>query len=129
VDASAIAEHLLRPRPESALARALLTDRVQLVAPYLCDAEVLSVLRAHVVRGLLSAEDASTRLELYARMPLRRMPHRPLLTRALAYRDNRSSCDALYVVLAEALDASLLTADERLARALRSFTLIRPFEG
>jgi predicted nucleic acid-binding protein len=40
-----------------------------------------------------------------------------LLERAWELRDTVRSWDALYVALAEALDATLLTLDERLARA------------
>jgi predicted nucleic acid-binding protein len=50
-------------------------------------------------------------------LPLRRARHRPLLARCWELRDNLTVYDASYVALAEALDATLLTGDERLARA------------
>jgi predicted nucleic acid-binding protein len=40
-------------------------------------------------------------------------------------RNNFSASDAAYVVLAEALDAELLTADDRLAKSVRAHTLVR----
>ena len=52
-----------------------------------------------------------------AALPLRRSPHLALLARCWALRDNLTVYDASYVALAEALDATLLTADRRLARA------------
>ena len=54
-----------------------------------------------------------------ARAPIQRMPVPPLLEEAWSLRDNVSQRDALYVVLARRLEASLLTADARLARVPR----------
>jgi predicted nucleic acid-binding protein len=48
---------------------------------------------------------------------LRRHPSRSLWPRAWELRANLSAYDALSVALAEQLDAPLLTADSRLARA------------
>jgi len=44
-----------------------------------------------------------------------RYPHGFLLPRVWDLRDNLTADDAVYVALAEALDASLLTRDRRLA--------------
>jgi predicted nucleic acid-binding protein len=52
-----------------------------------------------------------------AALPLRRVPHLPLLARVWELRDNRTAHDAAYVALAEALDALLLTADGPMGRA------------
>jgi predicted nucleic acid-binding protein len=46
-----------------------------------------------------------------------RFGHRLLLTRAWELRDSVRGWDAMYVALAEALDAVLLTTDARLAGA------------
>jgi predicted nucleic acid-binding protein len=48
---------------------------------------------------------------------LRRHPSRSLWPRAWELRTNLSAYDAPYVALAEQLDAPLLTADARLAKA------------
>lgn len=50
-------------------------------------------------------------------MSLDRASHVPLLERVWQLRDNVTAYDAAYVAVAEALDALLLTADERLSRA------------
>jgi predicted nucleic acid-binding protein len=42
----------------------------------------------------------------------------------LELRSNFSTYDACYVALAEALGAEVLTADERLARAVRAHTAV-----
>jgi hypothetical protein len=49
--------------------------------------------------------------------PATRVDHRPLLERGWQLRNSLSAPDALYVALAEALDATLLTLDQRLTRA------------
>jgi predicted nucleic acid-binding protein len=46
--------------------------------------------------------------------PAERFGHRMLLARAWELRDRVRTWDALYVALAEALDATLITLDERL---------------
>ena len=50
-------------------------------------------------------------------MPLRRYSHDFLLPRVWALRHNLTAYDAVYVALAEALDAPLLTRDQRMATA------------
>ena len=52
-----------------------------------------------------------------ADFPLRRYPHDFLLTRVWELRNNLTAYDAVYVALAEALGAPLLTRDRRLAAA------------
>lgn len=67
--------------------------------------------------GAVDIRRASLALADLATMPLRRAPHRPLLTRCWELRDSLTVYDASYVALAEALDVTLLTGDGRLARA------------
>jgi predicted nucleic acid-binding protein len=65
---------------------------------------------------------AGQALALYAELPLQRFPHTPLLGRVFSLRENFTAYDAVYVALAEGLDAPLHTADARLARAARAHT-------
>ena len=51
-------------------------------------------------------------------LPIARYPTIALLERAWVLRHNFTAYDALYVALAEALDTSLVTSDERLASAV-----------
>ncbi|HEX6460132.1 MAG TPA: type II toxin-antitoxin system VapC family toxin [Thermoleophilaceae bacterium] len=88
-----------------------------LVAPELLDVEVLSVWRRHVRGGMLPAKRAEQALGDLAVLPLRRVPHQPLLHRVWELRDDLTAYDATYVALAEALETSLLTADEALSRS------------
>lgn len=111
VDASSAVAYLLG---EASVAErdAMLGD---VHAPGLIDLEVTQTLR-----GLLRAAkvDLTTaergRIEL-EQLGLRRHPDAPLLRRAWELRDVCMTYDALYVVLAEGLDATLLTRDARLA--------------
>lgn len=84
--------------------------------------EIAAVLRRGLRSGRLGEERARQALEDYRDLPLVRHGHLPLLGRALALRENLSAYDAVYVALAEGLDGSLLTADERLARAAEAHT-------
>ena len=52
-----------------------------------------------------------------ADFPFRRYPHDWLLLRVWELRNNVTAYDAVYVALAEALDAPLLTSDRHLAAA------------
>ncbi len=120
VDASALAEYLLRtPRGERFEARLFASD-ADLHIPALCDVEVAAVLRRYLLAGRLSAHRAAEALKDYLDLPLTRHGHQLLLSRILALRDNFSPYDACYVALAEHLGAALFTADEALTRAARA---------
>lgn len=88
-----------------------------LVAPHLIDLEVLSVLRREVTIGRLPLRRATLALNDLRDLPLRRAPHAPFAARIWGLRDNLTTYDAAYVVVAEALRVPLLTADRRLSRA------------
>lgn len=92
--------------------------------PALCDVEVTAGLRRAVLRGLITEDRATLALAHYLLMPLTRHGHQAMLPRILELRANFSAYDACYVALAEALGADLLTADERLAGAVRTHSVI-----
>ena len=92
--------------------------------PALCDIEVAAGLRRALLHDLVSAERAQTALGHYLLLPLTRHGHQALLPRMLELRSNFSAYDACYVALAEVLGSDLLTADERLARAVRTHTAV-----
>jgi predicted nucleic acid-binding protein len=81
------------------------------------DVEVAQVLRRHAAHGTLIEARAEGAIELLQRLPLTRHPARILLPRIWALRGTLTAYDAAYVSLAEALGATLLTCDGRLARA------------
>jgi predicted nucleic acid-binding protein len=123
-DASALLEYLLGT---SAAARVRATVRlpdVDLHVPALCDIEIVSGLRRAAFRRILSDQRAAEAIEDYKDLPLTRHGHRSLLARILDLRANFSAYDATYVALAEEIGADLLTADNRLARAVEMHTSI-----
>ncbi|MBI4728384.1 MAG: type II toxin-antitoxin system VapC family toxin [Acidobacteria bacterium] len=118
LDASAAVDLLLDTQPFSgAIACRLREHEGDLHAPHLLDAEVAQVFRRYVLRGELSVARARLGLLRLSQMPLVRYPHGPFLERALALRENLTVYDALYLALAEALGAALLTRDGGLAAA------------
>ena len=117
VDASVAAKWLL-PEPDSDLAARLLDEPdVAFHVPELFDAELGNVLWKRVRRGDLDANDATATAKLIEAIPARRHRHADLVQGALALALALSItvCDALYVALAIALDAKLVTADRWLA--------------
>jgi predicted nucleic acid-binding protein len=116
VDASVLAVALGDDGPDGQQARDRLAGET-LAAPELIDLEVLSVWRHHVAARLMSAHRAVEAVSDLADLALRRAAHRPLLQRIWQLRHAVTQYDGAYVALAEALDAVLVTADGRLARA------------
>jgi predicted nucleic acid-binding protein len=116
VDASVLAPALADDGRDGDLARERLSGQ-RLAAPSIVDLEVASVLRRAQLAGQLDQRRALQALADLAAVPLRRAPHLPLLGRVWELRENLTVYDAAYVALAEALDAMLLTGDERLARS------------
>lgn len=116
VDASVLAVALADDGPDGDVARTRLRSET-LAAPEVVDLEVTSVLRRQNGAGLLDARRAQLAMGDLAALPMRRAPHVPLLARCWELRHNLTAYDAAYVALAEALDATLLTGDRRLARA------------
>ena len=86
-------------------------------APHLIDVEVFGVIRRERLRGALDATAAGQAVADLRDWPGERYGHRALLARAWELRETVRGWDAVYVALAEALDAPLLTTDARLASA------------
>jgi predicted nucleic acid-binding protein len=116
VDASCLYE-VVADGSRADVARARLRADPDHAAPHLVDAEVLGVIRRDLMRGRLDPTAAHQAVEDLRDWPGERFGHRLLLARAWALRERLRTWDALYVALAEALDATLLTFDERLARS------------
>ena len=90
----------------------------ELHAPAHLDAEVLSALgRLHRAAGQLDDEQVSERLDALTTAAIERHPLANLLPGAWTRRHTLRLVDALYVELAEQLDATLLTTDGPLAAA------------
>ena len=118
VDASAMVELLVG----SPLATAI-RDRLQgceLHAPAHFDAEVLSALGRLHRGGHLTTRQAATRIQRVAAAPIQRHLLPPLLAGAWKLRRNLRLVDAVYVELANRLEAPIVTTDAGLAAASRA---------
>ncbi len=86
-------------------------------APHLLDIEVTQVLRRFVLAGQVSAARAHAAIEDLTTFPIARHGHASLLERVFELRTNLTAYDAVYLALAEVLDATLVTCDKAFARA------------
>ena len=117
VDASALVEMLLSRPSGQRVAHRLLDPLETLHVPHLIDLEVAQALRRYQAAGEMSPPRARQALLALIQMPLERHAHWPFLDRIWDLRRNVTAYDAVYIALAEALEAPLLTCDRALARA------------
>ena len=117
VDASALLEFLLQTSIGIRVEGRLLRDNDELHAPHLVDVEVVQGLRRLVRMGEVSSARADEAIADLVDLDLHRHPHVDLLSRAWKLRDNVSAYDAMYVALAEAIEATIVTCDRPLAKA------------
>jgi len=115
VDASVLVHALLRTPLAEAVDRILFESGRTLHAPHLLDIEVAQVVRRYVAGGEIDAPRGRMMLEYLALLGLERYPHGFLLPRVWELRHTLTAYDAVYVALAEALDAPLVTGDLRMA--------------
>jgi predicted nucleic acid-binding protein len=118
VDASCLYE-VVADTVDAEQVRARLALDPDHAAPQLIDVEVVSVIRRDHMLGRLDTTAAGQAIEDLRDWPGERYGHRGLLDRAWELRGNVRAWDAMYVALAEALDATLLTLDRRLGRVRR----------
>lgn len=114
VDASCLFE-VVADTPRSAQISARLAADPDQAAPEMIDVEVLGVIRTQYLRGNLDGTAATQAVAALHDWPGERHGHRWMLERVWQLRDSVRGWDAFYVVLAEALNATLLTLDARLA--------------
>lgn len=119
VDASVVIEILLGTAAGRAAEARLLGRRASLHAPHLMDVEVAHALRRYRLSGALDEQRATDAVTDLADLPITRHEHALLLPRIWQLRDSLTAYDATYVALADALGATLLTRDAKLARGAR----------
>jgi len=117
LDASAAIEWLLRTQTGIKIDKSIFSPQVPLHAPHLLDVEVAQVLRRYVRDKTITPQRGQEALEDLGDLPLNRYPHDFLIPRVWELRATLTAYDAIYVALAELLDAPLLTCDGRIASA------------
>lgn len=116
VDASCLFEVVAATARAEAIRERLAADEDH-IAPHVIDVEVFSVIRRYHSLGRLDATAAAQAVDDLRDWPGERVGHRPFLDRAWQLRATVRGWDAMYVALAEAVDAPLLTLDSRLTAA------------
>ena len=123
VDASAMVDALVDDPANPELLALLSED--DLHAPSLLDFEVASALRGHSLAGKLPRRRLLEAIADFGALQIVRHQMTDLLAHILELRRNFTVYDASYVVLAQALDAPLVTADGKLAEARRRGVEVR----
>ena len=95
----------------------LFRDGEEFHSPHLLDVEVTQGLRRLVRSGEVTPARAADAIGDLAGIDLHRHAHVDMLNRVWQLRDNVTAYDAVYVALAEALDATVITCDGPLAKA------------
>src|SRR4051812_45989896 len=108
VDASALLELLLQTSLGTRVEARLFRDEDELHAPHLLDAEILQGLRRLVRTGQISPRRADDAIADLTDLDLHRHAHLDLLGRAWKLRDTITAYDAMYVALAEAIEAPMV---------------------
>lgn len=125
VDASVLAPALLDDGAIGERARAALEDHSSIHAPQLLFAELLSRARRVHRSKLADASRCERALLRATQLPLVTHGHESLLPQVWHLRDRCSAYDALYVALSQIFDATLLTADARLARSVANICKVQ----
>lgn len=117
LDASAALEWLLVRDGSAAIADRFRDPDVIVHAPSLLGVEITAALRGLVLGRHVTPARASIALSDLTSADITLHDPTPLLPRAWDLRNNLTPYDAVYVALAEVLDATLVTTDARIAGA------------
>jgi predicted nucleic acid-binding protein len=115
-DASAIAALLLDSGPDGQWVTHTI-DSGKITAPTLLTYETANVIRKHELAGQVSPDQAAQAHGDLLDLTIELWPYDILASRAWELRHNLSIYDATYVALAETTDLTLVTLDQRLAKA------------
>lgn len=112
------------------LLEACRAGRCRAIVPDLIYAEFTNAVWKRVVRHSMRKEDGAKVVESFAKLPLAISPVHRLLLPAyhVAVEYSCTAYDAVFVVLSTTLAADLITADERLHRAVQDLGCVRSLE-
>ncbi len=116
-DASVLVDALVVAGPAGDHAREALREYSLLHVPSIFTAEATSAVRSMHARGEVSLGRARNAVTGIKTVRTVQYPFEPFLDRVWELRYNLSVYDGWYVALAESLEASVVTADRRLAEA------------
>jgi predicted nucleic acid-binding protein len=115
LDASAAIEWLMKSSAGTKVDRRLFSLPVTLHVPHLLDVEIAQVLRRYTRERIITATRGEEALQDLHDLALNRYPHDILMPRVWELRTVLTAYDAVYVALAELLDAPLVTCDRKIA--------------
>ncbi len=127
LDASAVLEWLLRTDKGLRIEARIFAGAGSLHAPHLLDVEATHALRRYVRGRELTELRADVALQSLVELRILRHRHTALLRRAWELRHHLTAYDAVYVALAEALEAPLLTCDAKIAAAAGHRAIVEVF--
>jgi predicted nucleic acid-binding protein len=116
-DASAIAALLLDSGPDGQWVTHTIDSGSIITAPTLVTYETANVIRKHELSGQVSPDQAAQAHADLLDLTIELWPYDILASRAWELRQNLSIYDASYVALAETTNLTLVTLDQRLAKA------------
>ena len=117
LDASAAIELVLNTVAGKRINDRIADEPEAIHVPHLIDVELIHVIRRFVMRDVIGVARGETAIRLWRLLDVQRHDHEPFMPRIWQLRNNLSAYDATYVALADALSATLITADRRLSAA------------
>lgn len=115
IESSALVDALIGD-PANPELLAVIADS-ELHAPALLDYEVASALRGHARGGKLADAEVGTAVEEFRALRIERYLLSAMIAPVLDLKKRFTVYDAAYAVLAQVLDAPLVTADEKMVEA------------
>ena len=120
LDASVVVELLTNGALADSIRSDLSGRDVSFIVPHLIDVEVMSAIRRLSAGQRTAADRSGQFLTGLAALPAERYSHTPLIGRIWELRHNFTAYDAVYIALAEAMNAVLYTCDEKLRKGHRA---------
>ncbi|MEV4104094.1 type II toxin-antitoxin system VapC family toxin [Nonomuraea sp. NPDC049649] len=119
IDSSALVEALAGASPSDPLLAHVAGNRLHI--PHLLDYEFRNAVHGLLLGGKISPARAEGARTVKASLPFTRHDDDLTADRAWDLRANFNGYDATYVALAEALDCTLVTTDEKIHKAARKY--------
>lgn len=113
IDASALIDALLDPERVPQVQAAFENENSPVIAPSVIDLEVAQTFRRMVRAQEILPTRGVSALQSMALLPLERVHHVNFIQRIWELRDNATAYDAVYIALAEHLEAPIMTTDRK----------------